>query len=250
MWVTWQLNKEKLAEHGSHFLTVNARLKPGVSLQSANAELATIAKQLEQEHPDSNAKVGAFAVPLREQLAGDVRPAILVLVGAVSFVLLIACANIANLLLARASGKGRELAMRLTLGATRFRIVCQMLTESVLLAVLAGSLGLALSVWGTQFLAALVPTGIAPLGGSAIDPHVLLFNVAVSIGTGILFGVIPALRISSLNLVSSLKYGGRSGVGNGGQRELDVVAVRRVGPRARPLVPAAARVRRVRQAGP
>jgi predicted permease len=228
LWIPWRFTKEKLANHGHHFLQVIARLKPGVSLPTANADLATIARQLEQEHPDSNAKVGAFAVPLREQLAGDVRPAILVLVGAVSFVLLIACANIANLLLARASGKGRELAMRLTLGATRFRIVCQMLTESVLLAVLAGSLGLALSVWGTQFLAALVPTGIAPLGGSAIDRHVLLFNVAVSIGTGILFGVIPALRISSLNLVSSLKYGGRSGVGAGGQRVRDVLVVSEV----------------------
>jgi predicted permease len=228
IWVPWQLTKEKLAEHGSHFLTVTARLKPGVSLQTANAELATIAKQLEQEHPDSNAKVGAFAVPLREQLAGEIRPAILVLSGAVCFVLLIACANIANLLLARASGKRRELAMRLTLGASRSRIVCQMLTESVLLAVLAGSLGFALSVWGTQFLAALVPTGIAPLGESAIDRHVLLFNVAVSIGTGILFGIIPALRISSLNLVSSLKYGGRSGVGSGGQRVRDVLVVSEV----------------------
>jgi putative ABC transport system permease protein len=229
LWVPWRFTKEELANHGSHFLNVVARLKPGVSLQTANADLATIAKQLEQEHPDSNAKIGSFALPLREQVAGDIRPAILVLAGAVCFVLLIACANVANLLLARATGKRRELAMRLTLGASRLRIACQMLTESIMLGVLAGSLGLVLSVWGTQFLAALVPTGIAPLGGTAIDRRVLLFNVAVSLGTGILFGVIPALRISSFNLVSSLKNGGgRSGVGSGGQRLRDVLVVSEV----------------------
>ncbi len=229
IWVPWQFTQEELADHGSHFLEVVARLKPGVSLQEANAELATIAKQIEHEHPEDNAKVGAFAMPLREHVAGDVRPAILVLFGAVCFVLLIACANIANLLLARASGKRRELAMRLTLGASRFRIICQMLTESILLAALAGSVGLALSIWGTRFLAALVPTGIAAIGGSAIDRRVLLFNGAISLGTGILFGVIPALRISSLNLVSSLKHGGgQSGVGSGGQRIRDVLVVSEV----------------------
>jgi predicted permease len=229
IWVPWQFTKEKLADHGSHFLNVVARLKPGVSLQSANAELATIAKQIEREHPDDNAKVGAFAVPLREHFAGDNRLAILVLAGAVCFVLLIACANVASLLLARATGKRRELAMRLTLGASRFRIATQMLTESVLLAVLAGSIGLALSVWGTQFLAALVPTGIAALRGASVDRRVLLFNVAVSIGTGILFGLLPALRVSALNLVNSLKDGGgRGGVGSGGQRVRDLLVVSEV----------------------
>ena len=229
VWVPWQLTPEKLADHGSHFLHVVARLRPGVSLTSANAELATIAKQLEQEHPDSNAKVGAFAVPLRDQIAREIRPAILVLLGAVCFVLLIACANIANLLLARATGKWREMAMRLTLGASRFRIACQMLTESILLAALAGSLGLVLSAWGTGFLAALVPKTLAPLGGTSLDRRVLLFNVVVSLSTGIVFGLIPAMRISGLNLVSSLKNGGgQSGVGSGGQRVRDVLVVSEV----------------------
>jgi len=229
LWVPWQLTKEKLADHGSHFLNVIARLKPGVSLQTANAELATIAKQIEQEHPDDNAKVGAFAVPLREHVAGDIRPAILVLFGAVCFVLLIACANIANLLLARASGKRRELAVRLTLGASRLRIIGQMLTESLLLAMIAGSIGLALSVWARQFLASLIPAGIAPLAGPLLDGRVFLFTAGVSILTGILFGVIPALRVSSLNLATSLKDGGgRSGVGSGGQRLRDVLVVSEV----------------------
>jgi putative ABC transport system permease protein len=229
LWVPWRFTKEKLADHGSHFLHVVARLSPGVSLQSANADLATIAKRLEQEHPDSNAKIGAFAVPLREELAGDMRPAILVLFGAVCFVLLIACANIANLVLARASGKRRELAMRLTLGASRLRIVAQMLTESLLLAMIAGSIGLALSVWATQFLASLIPTGISPLGDSVIDSRVFLFTAGVSILTGILFGVIPALRVSGLNLATSLKDGGGRGeAGSGGQRLRDVLVVSEV----------------------
>lgn len=229
IWVPWQFTKEKLADHSSHFLHVIARLRQEVSLQTANADLETVAKQLEQERPDSNAKIGAFAVPLREDLAGDMRPAILVLFGAVCFVLLIACANIANLVLARASGKRRELAMRLTLGASRLRIVGQMLAESLLLAMIAGSIGLALAVWATQFLASLIPTGIAPLGDSVLDGRVFLFTAGVSILTGILFGVTPALRVSGLDLATSLKDGGgRGNVGSGGQRLRDVLVVSEV----------------------
>jgi predicted permease len=228
IWVAWQLTAEELANHGSHLLQVVARLKPGVTLRTANADLATIAKQLEREHPESNAKVGAYATPLREDLTGDARPAILVLVGAVCFVLLIACANLANLLLARASGKTRELAMRLTLGASRFRLVCQMLTESLLLALVGGSAGLVLSVWGTRFLATLVPDGIAPLSGTAVHSRALIFSAAVSIATGILFGIIPALRISGLHLVGSLKNGGsRGNIGSGG-RVRDVLVMSEV----------------------
>ena len=163
LWVPIRFTKQQLANHGSHFLEVVARLKPGVSLEKANANLATIAKELEREHPDDNQKIGAVAVPLREELAGNMRAAILVLLGAVCFVLLIACANVANLLLARAAGRRRELAMRLTLGASRGRITRQMLTESVLLAVLAGACGLLLASFGTQLLARLIPAGIAPL---------------------------------------------------------------------------------------
>jgi putative ABC transport system permease protein len=230
IWVPWQLTREELADHGSHYLHVVARLKSGVSLPQANAELATIAKQLEREHPADNAKVGAFAEPLRQQLAGDVRPAILVLFGAVCFVLLIACANIANLLLARASSKRRELAMRLALGAGRGRIIRQMLTESLLLAVIAGSIGLALSVWATQFLASLVPAGIAPIAPSSLDGRAFLFTTAVTILTGILFGVIPSLRVSKLDLTTSLKDGGgRSGVGSSGQRLRNALVVSEVG---------------------
>jgi predicted permease len=215
LWVPAQFTEAQLANHGNHHLQVVARLKPSVSLKVANANLAAIAKQLEQEHPSENAKVGAYAVPLRDELAGKMRPAILVLIGAVCFVLLIACANVANLLLARASGRRRELGLRLTLGATRWRITRQLLTESLLLAALAGSVGLFLSTFGTQLLVSLIPEGIAPISASGVDRHVLAVTLVISVVSGILFGIMPALKVSQLDLAASLNQGGRSGIGSG-----------------------------------
>jgi putative ABC transport system permease protein len=226
IWVPAQFTKTDLTEHGSHFLNVIARLKVGVSLKTANANLATIAAQLQKEYPDSNAKVGAYAVRLRTELAGSARPAILALLGAVFFVLLIACANVANLVLARASGRRRELAMRLALGAGRSRIIRQMLTESVLLAAIAGGAGLTLSVWGTQFLASLIPAGFAPLATTRVNTAALSFTVGISLATGILFGIIPALLTSRLDLATSLtQAGGPRGGGSGGRRLRDALVV-------------------------
>ena len=227
LWAPVQFTAAQLANHGNHHLQVVARLKPGVSLPVANANLAAIAKQLEEEHPSSNAKVGAYAVPLREELAGKARPALFVLLGAVCFVLLIACANVANLLLARASGRRREIAMRLTLGASRWRIARQLLTESLLLAVLAGAAGLILSTFITQLLVSLIPGGIAPLNELGANSDVLFVTLIITVVSGVLFGILPALRVSRVDLATSLNQGGRSGIGSG-RRLRDVLVVSEV----------------------
>jgi putative ABC transport system permease protein len=229
IWVPMAFSDSQMAVRDTHYLNVVARLRKGVSLDQTNADLAIIARRLAEEFPASNAKVGAYAEPLRNQLAGNSRQATLVLLGAVAFVLLIACANVANLMLARAAGRQRELAMRMTLGAGRMRIIRQLLTESILLSGLAGGAGLLLSLWATQFLANLIPSGIAPISGSGVNAPVLGFLGGVSILTGLLFGVAPALRVSRLNLTAAMKQGGgRSGVGSGGTRVRDLLVVAEV----------------------
>ena len=226
IWTPIGFSAKDLAEHGSHYLNVVARLKPGVSLQAANADLSIIAQRLQKQFPTSNVKVGAYAVPLRDHLTDGSRIAALVLLGAVAFVLLIACANVANLLLARAAGRQKELAMRMALGAGRGRIIRQLLTESVLLSIIAGSAGLLLALWATPFLAHLIPDTLAPIAGSGINTEVLAFLIAVSVFCGVLFGLAPALRISRLDLVNVIKQGGsRGGVGAGARmRDILVVA--------------------------
>ena len=228
MWTPIGFSDAELATHDSHYLHVLARLKAGVSLKTANADLGIVARRLQQQFPDSNAKEGAFAQPLRDRLAGDSQLAEIVLLGAAGFVLLIACANVANLLLARAAGRQKELAMRMALGAGRRRIIRQLLTESILLSLIAGGAGLLLAIWAAPFLARLVPDSLAPIAGVGINANVLVFLIGVSVFCGVLFGLAPALRISRVDLVGVIKRGAGSGVGRGGTRMRDVLVVAEV----------------------
>jgi len=194
-----------------------ARLKPGVSLEQARAEMATITARLEKQFPGTNRDL--VVTSLKEQVVGDIRPAILVLLGAVGFVLLIACANIAHMMLARASTREREIAVRTALGASRARILRQFLTESALLAVVGGVVGVLIANWGLRALLAWAPEEITQFGSITLDARVLIFALAISIGTGLAFGLAPALQNSALNLIDSLKEGTRgAGLGKHSSR--------------------------------
>ncbi len=201
-------------------LTVVGRLKPGLTVERAQLDMTQVSAQLTQMFPDFNTGWTSRVVPLREQLTGDVRPALLVLAGAVAFVLLIACANVANLLLARAGARQRELAVRAALGAARGRLVRQLLAESIVLSAIGGVCGLLLAWWAIGFLRAVVAERlpIQRLEMVGIDTSVLLFTVVASLLCGLVFGVVPALTASGTSLTDSLKEGGRSGSGSRGNR--------------------------------
>ena len=226
IWAPLGLSAAELQNHDSHYLEIVGRLKPEVTLAHANSELGTIAAQLQKQFPNTNAHVGAYAAPLRDHLIGKLRQPILLLMTAVVFVLLIACANVANLMLSRASGRQREIAVRMALGAGRLRILRQMLTESILLSVVAGGIGLALSFGIIKLLATLVPTALPVSNQVGINFGVLIFTIGVSFATGIIFGVVPALRVSRLSLNETLKSsGGRGSVAAGSRRMRDALVI-------------------------
>jgi len=213
LWIPYTADPKDFlpANRGVHFLSTIARLKPGVSLARAQSEMRIMADRLARDYPDSNAGFSVFLVPLREQVIGDIRPTLWMLMAAVVVLLLISCVNVAHLLLARAGTREKEIAVRTALGANPGRLVRQLLTESVSLAMIAGLCGLLIAYWGTWILAKLAPIGVLQSEEIRLDWRVLAFTLIVSIVTGLAFGLVPALSSARSNLNLVLRSGGRGG---------------------------------------
>jgi predicted permease len=213
----------------NEWLNLTARLKPGVTLDQAARDMRAFAEKLKRDNPGSFPEKWTLKVTSLDEIAtGDIRPALLVLLGAVGFVLLIACANVANLLLARAAGRTKEVAIRSALGAERWHIIRQLLTESVVLSLIGGAVGLLLAYWSVRALVAVNPGNVPRVQEMGIDANVLLFTLIISLGTGLLFGVMPALQISRTDLQTPLREGGRGSSDRSGHRVRRVLVVAEV----------------------
>ena len=213
----------EMDQRGGHNLFVVARLKDGVTPARAEADLRNISERLATEHPETNSGWDAYLVPLHEQVIGDVRTALWILPIAVGFVLLIACANVANLLLVRATRRQREMAIRASLGAGRLTLISQMLAENILLSVMGGAVGLVLAIWMLKLITVLAPQNIYRLNAVSIDRRVVVFTLFVSFVTSLFFGSLPALHVSRINLVTALKGSSASVSGRNANGSLLVI---------------------------
>ena len=227
LWVPFPIDAAA-ERRDNRYLEVITRLKPGVTLGQAQAQMDTINQRLAQTYRETNTGWSVRLATLQERLVGGTRSSLLLLLGAVAFVLLIACANVANLLLARATARQKEIAVRTALGASRWRIMRQLLTESVLLSTVGGALGLLLSLWLTKLLIAVSPPNTPRFDEIRPDTRVFLFTLALAVITGLVFGLAPALQASRINLNERLKEGGRTGGGSSHNRVRSMMMVSEV----------------------
>ena len=225
MWLPLALTEDELKNRSAHLVTVIGRVRPNVSAQQAQAEVTVLAGQLEQKYPETDRGWGVKLVPMLDQLVGKMQPAILVLLAAVVLVLLIACANVANLLLARGAARQREIAIRAAMGASKSRLTRQLLTESIILSLIGGALGLLLSYLAVGLLAAAIPESVPRIKDITINRWVLGFTFLASLFTGILFGLAPALQASRPNLNETLKESPRGSTSGAGSRRIRNILV-------------------------
>jgi putative ABC transport system permease protein len=225
LWQPLPLKLREMSVRRFHFLSVIGRLKDGITQQQAQADVTGICRNLAKAYPASNTDYGAQVIPLEENLVGSLKPTFTVLMIAVGFVLLIACANVASLLLARATSRQKEIAVRASLGAGTFRMVRQLLTESMMLSLMGGGLGILLAVWGIGFLVSLSPADIPRLDEVSVNGTVLAFTLGISALTGLIFGIVPALKSARLDLTETLKEGGRGSSAGRGRHRLHSILV-------------------------
>jgi len=228
IWIPLHLSPEQAVTRQSHFLTVVARLKPGVSVEAAEADMRAVGKRLTAQYPDTNRDVGATVVSLREQVLGDTRIELIALMAAAISIVLIACANLASLLLSRASVRSGEYAVRLSLGATRARLARQVMIEALCLSIAGGAIGLAIPWLTTTFVERLVPTGLPPLTTAVGDWRLLLFAAALSLTTGVLCSLGPAMQSAHASTAEALQQHARGSVGGTSRRFRDALVVLQV----------------------